>query len=199
MIKFVIDKFREAPGPLKQARLIVADLAEEVVDLAGHYLKNRGNRYEMPDVEPCHTPPAAEPVAGGAAESESPVSGSAEPKVAKDQPKPKEAEPEPLEDVVPRLSEAIEAPGNKRKQEFKVLAILWDAQHRELGPLSAKAISQHGRRLGLAIRHENVRKVIRMRLEKYIRIHTEGVGSGTIYRYEIDGPGKAYFETTYLS
>jgi hypothetical protein len=193
MIKFVIDKFREAPGPLKQARLIVADLAEEVVDLAGHYLKNRGNRYDVPDVEPCYTPADDRPAP--AAPQEEPT---AAPEPAPAPATPKEDEPEPLENVDARLAEAIETPGNKRKQEFKVLAILWDASGRELGPLSAKAISQHGKRLGLAIRHENVRKVIRMRLEKYIRIHTEGVGSGTIYRYEIDRPGTDYFESTYL-
>jgi hypothetical protein len=197
MLKFVIDKFREAPGPLKQARLIVADLAEEVVDLAEHYLKNRGDRYDMPDVDPCRSPAEASPEAPPPAESADEPADVA-PAAPAPPSKPPADEPEPLENVDERLTAAIETSGNKRKQEFKVLAILWDAQTRELGPLSAKAISQHGKRLGLAIRHENVRKVIRMRLEKYIRIHTEGVGSGTIYRYEIDTPGKEYFETTYL-
>jgi len=195
MIKFVIDKFREAPGPLKQARLIVADLAEEVVDLAEHYIRNRGDNYEMPDVAPCHTPAESAPSDSAAAPQEP---AAEEPKPEKAPAKPPEDEPEPLDNVNERLSAAIETPGNKRKQEFKVLAILWDARGRETGPMSAKAISLHGKRLGLAIRHENVRKVIRMRLEKYIRIHTEGVGSGTIYRYEIDQPGVDYFEATYL-
>ena len=42
MLRFLLEKFREAPGPLKQPRLIVADLAEEVLDLAEHYLHKDG-------------------------------------------------------------------------------------------------------------------------------------------------------------
>ena len=184
MIRFLIDKFRQAPGPLKQVRLITADLAEEVVDLAEHYIRGRSDFAETLDDSfestPVETsPPAktkAKPAASGAAQEES---------------------AETLE-VEKRLGAAIETPGNKRKQEFKVVAILWDTRERKMGPLSAKAISQHGEKIGLKIRHENVRKVIRMRLAKYIKVHTEGVGNGTIYRYEIDAPGIEYFEATYF-
>ena len=174
MIRFLIDKFRQAPGPLKQVRLITADLAEEVVDLAEHYIRGRSDFAETVDDYPeREPPPPPEP------------------------PPDPEAQPEKLE-VADRLAKAINTPGNKRKQEFKVLAILWDAREREMGPLSAKAISQHGEKIALKIRHENVRKVIRMRLEKYIKVHTEGVGNGTIYRYELDSRGIKYFETTYF-
>lgn len=176
MIRFLIDKFRQAPGPLKQVRLITADLAEEVVDLAEHYIKGRSDFAETIDDYSERVPPPDPP-------PEPP-------------PEPEE-QPETLE-VADRLAEAIKTPGNKRKQEFKVLAILWDARERSMGPLSAKSISQHGEKMELKIRHENVRKVIRMRLEKYIKVHTEGVGNGTIYRYEMDTPGVKYFETTYF-
>jgi hypothetical protein len=188
MIRFLIDKFRQAPGPLKQVRLITADLAEEVVDLAEHYIRGRSDFAEPLDdgfdSKPADVGPPAEPAA------EAKTKKSAGDKA------PEEAT-ETLE-VEERLGAAIETPGNKRKQEFKVLAILWDAREREMGPLSAKAISQHGEKIGLKIRHENVRKVIRMRLEPASKVHTEGVGNGTIYRYEIDAPGIEYFEATYF-
>jgi hypothetical protein len=89
-------------------------------------------------------------------------------------------------------------PGNLRKQDFKALAILWDAYGRGMVPLSAKAVSDHGAQIGLAIRHENVRKVIRMRLERYVDYHNEGAGSGTIYRYALNAAGRGHFVDTYL-
>jgi hypothetical protein len=188
MIRFLIDKFRQAPGPLKQVRLITADLAEEVVDLAEHYIRGRSDFAEPFDDSFDSKPEEVEPPAPPKPEPKSKrTAGDAAPEEVTE-----------ILEVEKRLGEAIETPGNKRKQEFKVLAILWDARERKMGPLSAKAISQHGEKIGLKIRHENVRKVIRMRLEKYIEVHTEGVGNGTIYRYEIDAPGIEYFEATYF-
>ncbi|MCK9522590.1 MAG: hypothetical protein M0R76_06010 [Proteobacteria bacterium] len=98
----------------------------------------------------------------------------------------------------PRLKEAMGRNGNIRKQAFKVLAILWDADQKNLGPLSAKALSLHGENIKLPIRHENVRKVIRMRLERYVHIHPQEMGNGTVYRYNLSKEGHAHFETTYL-
>jgi hypothetical protein len=166
--------------------LITADLAEEVVDLAEHYIKGRSEFADTVDDSTASGSTGQAPAAVDAPAGAKPAT-----------PEPESEEPELIE-VDPKLGAAIETPGNKRKQEFKVLAILWDTREREMGPLSAKAISQHGEKIGLKIRHENVRKVIRMRLEKYIRVHTEGVGNGTIYRYEIDTPGIEYFEATYF-
>jgi len=186
MIRFLIDKFRQAPGPLKQVRLIASDLAEEVVDLAEHYLKGRTDFTEtIDDFSGAPTGDVAQ--AREAAPKPKPAPRG----------KPREEASESLP-VDAELRGAIESPGNKRKQEFKVLAILWDTRKREMGPMSAKAISQHGEKIGLKIRHENVRKVIRMRLEKFIKVHTEGVGNGTIYRYELDTPGVQHFESTYF-
>ena len=196
MIKFVIEKFRSAPGPLKQPRLILADIAEEVLDTARQYLDQRSGsgRDGEPrgDVEDGFR--AAESVARDDSGSESaadfvpgaaPSAGLATP-------------PSRILDVDARLTQAISDSGNIRKQDFKVLAILWDAYHRGLVPLSAKAVSDHGVQVGLAIRHENVRKVIRMRLEKYVDYHNEGAGSATIYRYALNAVGRAHFEETYL-
>ena len=42
MLRFVLEKLRESPGPLKQARIIASDLAEEVLDVAEHYIDRWG-------------------------------------------------------------------------------------------------------------------------------------------------------------
>ena len=182
MIKFLLEKFRHAPGPMKQPRLIAADLAEEVLDLLTVYLKREqdtgGTGHHVETAYPAAASSTAKATERSRTEPDKPESG--------------------LE-LDPRLAKAIETPGNKRKQEFKVLAILWDAQERDSAPMSAKAISQHGIEMGLSIRHENVRKVIRMRLDKYVDVHAEGVGSGTVYRYRISSDGIKYFTTGYLN
>ncbi len=188
MVRFIIDKFRQAPGPLKQPRLILADLADEVVDLMGTYLNQRKGGSSC---APCEqTFPRVESPAPATSRGDGGPSGDSADDVVDDR--------QGLLDIDPKLAAAIAVPGNKRKQEFKVLAILWDTQQREMPPMSAKSVSQHGENLGLSIRHENVRKVIRMRLEKHIKVHAEGVGSGTIYRYELAPVGKEYFTSTYF-
>ena len=178
MIKFLLEKFRQAPGPMKQPRLIVADLAEEAIDLLTVYLKKEQA------VEPGH-PASYSPSKSGSDE-------------AMTRPKADPDKPGSSLKLDPKLAVAMEETGNKRKQEFKVLAILWDAMERNNAPMSAKAISQHGVEMGLSIRHENVRKVIRMRLDKYVDVHAEGVGSGTVYRYRISSDGINYFTTSYF-
>jgi len=184
MIKFIIEKFRTVPGPLKQPRLIIADLAEEVLDTAAEYVGKRG-RAPAPAPEPSAGPEAPEPPAP-------------EPPAA---PAPAPAEPPAPRrslEVDPALAAALDDAANVRKQDFKVLAILWDASQRGLVPLSAKGVADHGEKMGLAIRHENVRKVIRMRLEKYVDYHNEGAGSGTIYRYALNAAGREHFAATHL-
>jgi hypothetical protein len=188
MIKFIIEKFRSAPGPLKQPRLILADLAEEVLDTAIQYMGHRsgGRGDEAPRWD---------------AGAESP--GGSTPPAPMDS---IEAIPEPASptapvrtlEIDPRLERAMSALANTRKQDFKVLAILWDAHQRGLVPLSAKAVSDHGAQIGLAIRHENVRKVIRMRLEKYVDYQNEGAGNATIYRYALNAAGREHFAGSYL-
>ncbi len=185
MIKFLLEKFRQAPGPMKQPRLIVADLAEEALDLLTVYLKKEqaggGSDRHVETAYPASPSPAK---SGSDATTEK---SGADPD-----------RPGSELELDPRLMVAIEATGNRRKQEFKVLAILWDAMERNKTPMSAKAISQHGVEMGLSIRHENVRKVIRMRLDKYVDVHAEGVGSGTVYRYRISSEGIKYFMTGYF-
>ncbi len=197
MIKFVIEKFRTSPGPLKQPRVILADIAEEVLNTALEYMG------KAPSGHGDHGTPAASdgvaapvasprPDSGYPAEAPSPEKVEIEETCDDARPRPRELE------IDPRLDRAMADRANMHKQDFKVLAILWDAYQRGLVPLSAKAVSQHGERIGLAIRHENVRKVVRMRLEKYVDFHNEGAGSGTIYRYLLNAAGRDHFATTYL-
>jgi hypothetical protein len=205
MIRFLIHKVRETPGPLKQPRLIAADLAEELLDLAEHYwgMGKRSDDLESPasaSGEEMSTEPGGrdEP-----APDEEKKNASETEKTDEDQSPPEKADQaeERTGDLLepdPMLAAAISVPGNKRKQAFKVLAILWDAGQRDLGPLSAKEISAHGERIGLVIRQENVRKVIRMRLENKVVVHTRLAGTGTSYEYEIAEKGIAHFRSRYL-
>jgi hypothetical protein len=197
MIKFIIEKFRTAPGPLKQPRLILADIAEEVLDTALQYVNRRSHDHHDDGTRVYGAESTRSVEQDGRVEhgpevqAESAPTGKVTGAVAP-------ASPSRTLEVDPRLARATADAANVRKQDFKVLAILWDAYHRDLVPLSAKAVSDHGVQLGLAIRHENVRKVIRMRLEKYVDYHNEGAGSATIYRYALNAVGREYFDETYL-
>ncbi|MCP4604925.1 MAG: hypothetical protein GY847_31120 [Proteobacteria bacterium] len=200
MLRFLLDKFKEAPGPFKQTRLIAVDLAEEIVDLAEFYLK----RIKM-DNKPASASQWDTPVCSQASDQSSvgPFGENSDFTRTKSEPfaekiERKDPGPERTLDVSDELAKALDIAPNKKKQEFKVLAILWDAQQRNLGSLSAKAVSEHGKKLGLSIRHENVRKVIRMRLDKQVEIRTEQIGSGSVYRYQISPAGSDYFASKYF-
>ncbi|MBN2528598.1 MAG: hypothetical protein JXR76_19570 [Deltaproteobacteria bacterium] len=204
MIRFLIDQFRNAPGPLKKPRILTADLAEELLDLAEHFLKKGDSRVGQ---SPCgHSPcsdatSASAPTAASsaAAVSPSPSETLAGSPVVATPASVKTPESNYSVELDARLFAAMHIPANVRKQEFKVLAILWDAKQKEIGALSAKAISRRGEDLlKIQIRHENVRKVIRMRLENYVKVHAQGVGNGTVYNYELSEAGAEYFVSTYL-
>ena len=115
MIKFLLEKFRQAPGPMKQPRLIAADLAEEAIDLLTVYLKKE------------QTPESGYPTSHSSSKC-----GSDE---AMARPKADPDKPESSLVLDPRMAMAMEETGNKRKQEFKVLAILWDAMERNSAPM----------------------------------------------------------------
>ncbi len=198
MLRFLLDKFKDAPGPLKQTRLIAGDLAEEILDLAEYYIGRRKSTCDGGAASTGHAPPCSVPDAP-ITEMQGSIDREAKsPKVPAIVREKKDPGPSRTLDVPEKLATALDTPQNKKKQEFKVLAILWDARQRELGTLSAKSVSEHGAKLGLAIRHENVRKVIRMRLDKQVETRTEQVGSGSIYRYQISPAGTTYFESKYL-
>lgn len=207
MLRFLLEKFRNTKGPLKDARLVAADVAEEMLDLVEYYMSRALHR----------TPKAAEDykvrgdnLPNGPHEAENavvtqdrqaPPAKPIKPKKRANQSKPEvkgKKEPNRLINVPDVLAQALDKATNRKKQEFKVLAILWDLQRRDVGPLSAKEISEHGMKLGLSIRHENVRKVIRMRLEKQVSIITRQSSSGSIYHYGISEYGNSYFRSKYL-
>ncbi len=207
MIKFLIEKFRHTPGPLQQPRTLIADLAEEVYDILETHLKKDK---DSDDSYSCCSSAVSTPCAGE--QTEEAVAPAAEtplPVEEKTTPRPAEkqtTEPDTGESVSSvelltvddRLNTAFETPGNQRKQTFKVLAILWDAKSRKMEPMSAKAVSRHGEQIGLSIRHENVRKVIRMKLDQFVNVQTEGVGRGTVYRYQISSAGEEHFTNEYF-
>ena len=185
MIRFFIDVFRNAPGPFKKPRILIADISEELLDLVKSRLA--GPAADTPS--PC-------PDCGGRGSTPDSASPStpAVPAAAPDR------KTDTLPAVDPRLRTALASPANLKKQSFKVLAILWDVHCRNPRSLSAKEVSAHGRdALGLQILHENVRKVIRMKLEPWVTVQTEGKGNSSIYRYVISDEGIRYFEKHYLS
>lgn len=197
MLRYLVDRFKQATGPLKQARLIAGDLAEEVLDLSDYYinrLRNRGHgaqsenhlRYADGESGKKSTP----------ASEKNPVKKAA-PSNATSHLKRNDLSRQ-LE-VSKELEQALDILQYRKKQEFKVLAILFDAYERKTGRLSAKEVSEHGGKLGLSIRHENVRKVIRTRLDKKVDAQTVRVGSGSIYKYLISQTGIGYFKSKYLS
>lgn len=94
---------------------------------------------------------------------------------------------------------AIAKPKWVRKQVFKVLAIFWTAHQRDLGPITAKNASAIGDELGLVIRHENVRKVIRTRLTDEIETSTVEESQPPTYQYEMKEAGVQFFTEEYLN
>ena len=216
MLKFLIDKLKESSGPLKQVRLVVGDVIEEVVDLAGHYIRKLRNSPApaVPDVispeipqTPSDSPEqvvpqkkkspqqsaASKPAKPAARSKKSSAAAAKKNKTAK------KTEPPRTIDVPPELAAALDNTANRRKQEFKVLSILWDARNRNMGGMSAKALSEHGTNLGLAIRHENIRKVIKMRLSNYVEILHEHGDRASINHYRLNDEGIDYFNKTFLS
>ncbi len=202
MLKYLLDRFKQAPGPFKQTRLIAGDLAEEIVDLAEYYAKRIRNQSEHGSASQGNSPQGScvkNESRSSAAELKNDLfTAQKELELSTKETDKKNTGPVRTLDVPEEFAKALDFPQNKKTQEFKVLAILWDAQQRNIGTLSAKAVSEHGVKLGLTIRHENARKVIRMRLNKQVEIHTEQIGSGSVYKYQISPVGSEYFVSKYL-
>ena len=190
MLRFLLDKFKQASGPFKQARLVTGDLAEEMLDLSDYYLKRIRTRLHWTDAASGSSPEATDVPLENLQPQQAP-----KPVVTRSATEPFTRQLE----VSKQLADALDVPQYRKKQEFKVLAILFDAQARGLGQLSAKEVSEHGAQLGLSIRHENVRKVIRMRLDQKVTVQTVVSGSGSIYKYTISEEGAQYFRSKYLT
>jgi hypothetical protein len=84
------------------------------------------------------------------------------------------------------------------KQEPKVLAIFWKARRAGMGPITAKVAASLGRDLGLDIRHENVRKVVRSKLEGKIEQSAVPDSQPTTFAYELNDAGEEYFVERFL-
>ncbi|MCP4198666.1 MAG: hypothetical protein GY762_16085 [Proteobacteria bacterium] len=189
MLEGLIKQLQETPGPLKPARVVVGDLAQELLDLTRHYIKRfqtsltDDDLAASADLFSVDQDPKKEP-----------------PDQVVRQPEVKSLfEPERTLEVSESFANALDFPKNKKNQEFKVLAIFSDAAERSMGSLSAREASNHGKKLGLKIRHENVRKMVRMRLGEYVEILTEERGNGTLNKYRISPPGIDYFFSKYLN
>ncbi len=196
MVRFLLDKFKKSTGPLKDTRQAVGDVFEELLDIADHYIK----RFRKQDSVSSEEIPLSESSAPPFSETDKPAES---PNVASAAKSPKRkasegSEPKRTLEIPHALAAAVDTASNRKKQEFKVLAILWDANNRGMGNLSAKQLSDHGSKLGLEIRHENIRKVIRMRLENYVDIHQDRRQGHTLYNYKITQKGAAFFHDKYL-
>ncbi|MCU0663645.1 MAG: hypothetical protein MUC50_15120 [Myxococcota bacterium] len=239
MLRFLIQKFKEASGPLRQTRIVLGDLSEEVLDLAEYYWKQRqgrqketcGGGWQGSFASPCaETNPVAPSIVVGAHTEPSPPpyhmlerepTVQAQPEArAASRPahaplihtphKAQQPVPAPREqhhdvgenqlslEVSPQLARAMADPANLKSQDFKVLAILWDVEKRGLLGMNAIDLSSHGERIGLTIRHENIRKVVRIRLSEYVKTIRFSEDGTNMYRYEMSRAGKAYFEDHFL-
>jgi hypothetical protein len=193
MLKFFLDKMRDRHGPLKQFRLIVGDIVEELLDIASHYIHRppdeKDTSLHSGVVEVPHFDTQNE-------EGAQPISKSNQSSKRKKT----HIEETSLRrlDTFPELTAALDSPANRKKQEFKVLAILWEANRRGLGELSAMDVADHGNKIGLVIRHENIRKVIRMQLTGYVDPIQNRKKGISIQQYRITPKGITYFEQKYL-
>ena len=191
MLEELLKQFKESPGPLKPTRMIVGDFAEEILDLTKHYLKRFQTTVQGDDSS------LSDDFFGAEDEGE-PVSEDIGQQGEQRTESKTAFEPERSLEVSEPFAVALDFPKNKKNQEFKVLAIFYDTSTRGTGPLSAREASNHGKKLGLKIRHENVRKVVRMRLGDYVEILKEERGQGTLNKYRISPKGTDYFSTKYL-
>jgi hypothetical protein len=188
MIRFFIDQFRNAPGPFKKSRLLIADISDEIIDMAKAYIS--------PEIE---ENVFSETVA------QSEVSSKKESKKDSEETSQKEKSNKPQKTKPantrknPKFEAAIKDPKNTKKQQFKVLSILFDVKMKNMGPTTGKDLSKHGKDvLGIIIAPENIRKIIRLKLGDYITIETYGTGTHTAYKYILTNDGEKYFTTTYL-
>ncbi len=186
MIRFFLDRIREASGPLKQLRLLACDILEEFIDTAEHYSKLH--------LKKCKDQNTDQEVSMHTQQTQDTS------RLSKTKDFCVDCLNFSSQNVSLTFDEAILVPANKKKQEFKALAILWDVHHKGKGALSANDLTNYGLSIGLSIRHENLRKVIRMQLSDYVnRIVNDKSGVGISSLYEINNKGIAYFEKKYLN
>lgn len=178
MLRVVTSMIRNAPGPLKGVRSMTADLLDGLIDKVSPPV-------EVEQPPPMDFPQEEKPEVEEVVETKS---ESVEEKPAK----------ESSSDFDKAFDRAMENSSWVRKQDFKVLAIFWKAKRKGMGPMTAKAATQVGSEINLNIRHENIRKVIRTRLEEKIDTTTVPESQPPTFQYELSTAGLEYFESEYL-
>ena len=202
MLRIMTSFLRNAPGPLKGARALTADLLEGLADVV-----SPPKDVDLPPPSEPYAPPERvvhdKPSEAGSEppSAEEPTEEAKAPEAPVDEPVAETTAdaPEPNADLQAAFDKALEKPAWVRKQDFKVLAIYWQAQQQQKGPLTAKKASTLGGELGLTIRHENIRKVIRTRLDDKIESSTVEGSQPPTFQYEILDVGAQFFEQEYLA
>jgi hypothetical protein len=201
MIRVLTSLIRNAPGPFKGPRALTADFLEGLIDVVSPPV----------DAEPA---PPPKPVAVEKRPEPARVSASdAAPQKPAALQKP--AAPQPVAGSAParkggdgvhragdraaKLREALTRADWLRSQDFKVLAIFFEAHHREMGAITAKGAAKLGAEIGLTIRHENIRKVVRTRLTEWVDTTMVVDSQPPTFQYEINETGVEHFESEYLS
>lgn len=200
MLRVLTSLIRNAPGPFRGARALTADFIDGLVDVVsppvdaeqpvpppGVRADEEGYTSQIKDREERSSSRESGKAAGDgdAKEAKSPAA-------AADSGSPKG-------DLEAALKKSIGRKDWVRRQDFKVLAIFWEADRRGLEALTAKKASKLGSEIGVTIRHENIRKVIRTRLTEKIETTTVPDSQPPTFQYEMTSIGKTFFEKEYLS
>lgn len=194
MLRVLTSVIRNAPGPFRGARALTADFIDGLIDVISPPV----------DAEQPAPPPSSSAHDGGfdtAAKSREDRSSST---ASGDS---KEVKPSVTSSDSGQSNDNLEAAFKKsigrtdwvRRQDFKVMAIFWEANRRGLDALTAKKAAKLGIEVGLTIRHENIRKVVRTRLNEKIETTTVPDSQPPTFQYEITSQGKTFFEKEYLS
>jgi hypothetical protein len=199
MLRVLTSLIRNVPGPFKGPRALTADFLEGLIDVIS------------PPVDAEQTPPPSSPAPviekrpepARAAEIAAVPAKPAAPAPAPEVKKERAASPgngaRLAGDRAKQLKEALTRSDWLRSQDFKVLAIFYEASRRDLGPITAKGAAKLGEEIGLTIRHENVRKVVRTRLTEWIETTMVVDSQPPTFQYCMSEKGASYFETEYLA
>jgi hypothetical protein len=177
---------RNAPGPFRGARALTADFIDGLIDVVS------------PPVDAEQPPP---PMRDDADHVSATNRDEGPPrKTSDDAKKSKAAASGPkTSDLQGAFKKSLGRTDWVRRQDFKVLAIFWEANRQELEALTAKKASKLGSDIGLTIRHENIRKVVRTRLTDKIETSTVPDSQPPTFQYKMTNAGKTFFEKEYLS
>lgn len=197
MLRVLTSLIRNVPGPFKGPRALTADFLEGLIDVISPPV----------DAEQA-PPPSPAPASEKRAEPAPATDGATAPARPSPAPAPhiEEERPAiswdgapPAGDHARRFKDALTRADWLRSQDFKVLAIFYEANRRGLGPITAKGAAKLGEEIGVTIRHENVRKVVRTRLTEWIDTTMVADSQPPTFQYGMSENGVSHFETEYLA